>query len=92
MHITESLRSNEKLQGENLTDFRRPATCTFLRGILKVSATEQLVFKFICDLIGGGGGFFLACEDFGSTFDSSFPVCAFFLSFFFLKWRLARAH
>ena len=28
-----------------------------------------------------GGGFFLACEKFGRTFDHSFPVCAFFLSF-----------
>ena len=24
------------------------------------------------------GGFFLACEDFGRMFDSSFPTCAFF--------------
>ena len=39
---------------------------------------------------GGGGGFLLACEDLGRMFDHSFPVCAFF--FFFLKWRLARAH
>ena len=40
---------------------------------------------------GGGGGdsdFILACEDFGRMFDHSFPVSA----FFFLKWRLARAH
>ena len=35
----------------------------------------------------GGGGFFLACEDFGRMFDNSFSACA-----FFLKWRLARAH
>ena len=27
---------------------------------------------------GGDGGFFLACEDFGRVFDSSFPACAFF--------------
>ena len=26
----------------------------------------------------GGGGFFLACEDFGRMFDNSFPACAFF--------------
>ena len=42
---------------------------------------------------GGGGDFFLACEDFACMFDHSFPTCAsssFF--FFFLKWRLARAH
>ena len=26
---------------------------------------------------GGGGGFFLACEDFGRMFDQSFPACAF---------------
>ena len=32
-----------------------------------------------------GGGFFLACEDFGRMFNNSFPACAFF------KWRLACA-
>ena len=26
---------------------------------------------------GGGGGFFLACEKFGSMFDHLFPACAF---------------
>ena len=26
----------------------------------------------------GGGGFFLACEDFGRMFDNSFSACAFF--------------
>ena len=31
---------------------------------------------------GGGGGFFIACEDFARIFDNSFPACAFF--FFFL--------
>ena len=31
---------------------------------------------------GGGGGFFLACEDFGRMFDSSFPACAFLFFFF----------
>ena len=39
--------------------------------------------------MGEGGGFFLACEDFGRMFDNSFPACAFF---FFLKWRLGRTH
>ena len=34
----------------------------------------------------GGGGFFLACEDFGRMFDNSFPACA-----FLFKWRLGRA-
>ena len=34
-------------------------------------------------------GFFLSCEDFGRMFDYSFPACTFF---FFLTWRLARAH
>ena len=29
-------------------------------------------------------------KDFGRTVDRLFPACAFF--FFFLKWRLARAH
>ena len=32
--------------------------------------------------IYGGGGFFLACEDFGRMFDSSFPTCAFVCVFF----------
>ena len=32
--------------------------------------------------IGGGGGFFLACEDFGRMFDHSVPACACFLLFF----------
>ena len=44
---------------------------------------------------GGGGDFFLVCEDFGRGFDNSYPACAFsfFLSFFlFFKRRLARAH
>ena len=31
---------------------------------------------------GGGGGFFLACEDFARMFDNSFPACAFFFFFF----------
>ena len=26
-----------------------------------------------------GGGFFLACEDFGRMFDNSIPACAFFI-------------
>ena len=30
----------------------------------------------------GGGGLFLACEDFGRMFDSSFPACTFFLLLF----------
>ena len=31
----------------------------------------------------GGGGFFLVHEDLGKMFNHSFPVCNFFLSFFF---------
>ena len=34
------------------------------------------------DTCGGGGGFFLACEDFERMFDHSFLAWAFFLSFF----------
>ena len=37
--------------------------------------------------VGGGGGFFLACEDFGRMFDHPFAAC----THFFKKWRLARA-
>ena len=37
---------------------------------------------------GGGGGFFLACEDFGRMFDHySLPAL-----FFFFKWILAHVH
>ena len=28
---------------------------------------------------GGGGGFFLACEDYGRMFDKSFPACGWFV-------------
>ena len=34
----------------------------------------------------GGGGFFLACEDFGGMFDHSLPACAFFF-FFYVEIR-----
>ena len=37
---------------------------------------------------GGGGGFVLACDDFGRMFDNSFPACA----FFFLGGKKGRAH
>ena len=42
----------------------------------------------------GGGSFFLPFEDFGKMFNNSFPAyaIALFFSFFFFKWRLARAH
>ena len=39
---------------------------------------------------GGGGGFFLACEDFWENVRQFIPRLRFF--FFFLKWRLACAH
>ena len=32
----------------------------------------------LCNQNGGGGGFFLMCEDLGRMFDSSFPACTFF--------------
>ena len=35
----------------------------------------------------GGGGLFIAREDFGRMCNQSFPACP-----LFLKWRLARAH
>ena len=28
---------------------------------------------------GNGGGFYLACEDFGRKFDHSFPACVFLI-------------
>ena len=38
-------------------------------------------------LDGDGGGFFLACENFGRMFDNSFPACAFFFFFFKVEIR-----
>ena len=35
------------------------------------------------DYSAHGGGFFLACKDFGRMFDHSFPACAFFFYNFF---------
>ena len=32
----------------------------------------------------GGGGFFLACEDFGRMFNHSIPACAFLCVFLFV--------
>ena len=49
--------------------------------------------SYITDLLFStdtGGGFDLACEDFGNIFDNSFPPCVF--SVVLLKWRLARAN
>ena len=37
------------------------------------SAKPRIMMMTIC---GGGGGSFLACEDFGKMFDSSFPARA----------------
>ena len=45
--------------------------------------------------LSGGGGFFLACEDFEKMFDNLFPACAFLFILFiylFFKWRLAPTH
>ena len=49
------------------------------------------VFNFVVSIhiVGGSVGFFLASEDLGRMFNQSFPA---WLFFFFLKWRLARAH
>ena len=41
----------------------------------------------------GGGGFTLACQDFGRTFDSSLPAYTLFFSLFFFKVEtMGRAH
>ena len=57
---------------------------------------RKLTFCFSADLWqaranggSGGGGFFLAGEDFGRMFNHSFPVCIFF--FFFVSGNY-RAH
>ena len=40
----------------------------------------SLHHPFIATQNGGGGGFFLACEDLGRMFDNLFSACAFFFS------------
>ena len=40
---------------------------------------------------GGGGGFFLACENFGKMFNNEFPAGAFII-FFKKMCRLAHAY
>ena len=49
-------------------------------------AVQVLMYPRRINGYGGGGVFFLVCEDFGRMFDKSFPAGAFF---FFFKWRLA---
>ena len=56
-----------------------------MRQLISIVSTHPLLRTY-----GGCGGSFLACKDFGRMLNHSFPACAFF--FFFLKWRLARAH
>ena len=53
------------------------------------SSVKLLKTKFLPDsvetlwlLIGGSGGFFLACDNFWRMFDNSFPAFAFFFFFF----------
>ena len=42
---------------------------------------------------GGGGDFFLVCEELGGSFYDLLPDCAvFFVCLFVLKWRSARDH
>ena len=36
--------------------------------------------QFLCTKTDVGGGFFLACKDFGGMFNNSFPACTFFLT------------
>ena len=46
----------------------------------------QWLLEMVCSCLTGGGGFFLACKDFGRMFSLSFPACTFF--FFFLEISL----
>ena len=48
-----------------------------------LEAQMRLLGAVFCLCGVGGGGFFLACEDFGRMFYNSFPACAFF--FFLLE-------
>ena len=43
------------------------------------------------DTLENDPGILLACEEFGRRLDRSYPACV-CVFFFFLKWRLARAH
>ena len=62
---------------------KTPERTIFCRGrpCSKMQTVCRGVFLFV---------FVFACEDFERMFDHSFPACAFF--FFFLKWKLGRAH
>ena len=60
-----------------------------------LSISERKEGDFV--LGGGGGDFFLACEDVRRMFDDSFPPVRFslflcLLLLLFSKWRLGRAH
>ena len=68
------IRCSTLYNGLGLTSVKRT---TYFSALCPV-----LGFFFFLDRHGDGGGFFLACEDFGGRFDDSFPVRAFF-SFFF---------
>ena len=48
-----------------------------------LEAQMRLLGAVFCLCGVGGGGFFLACEDFERVFENSFPACTIFL--FFLK-------
>ena len=47
----------------------------------------SLKFKMVCG--DGGGGFFLACENFGRMFDNSFSTYDFFLLLLFFKVEIS---
>ena len=58
-------------------------------GEVEMNILHNRKLLHLCSNGGGGGSFFLACEDFGECSTTHFPHTLFF---FFLKWRLARAH
>ena len=64
-----------------------PQTAESVGSVNKLSIEETDELKLILTWIqplsswahcGGGGGFFLACKDFGKMFNNAFPACAIF--------------
>ena len=66
--LLQSFFVSRKISGFSLVMYSVFAFFLFLSGVA-------------VDLVCGGGGVFLACEDLGRTFNHSFPACIFFFFF-----------
>ena len=67
-----------KITCDRLTDKGKTYTEKGLRFFWRLFLLFVIIVYFIQRL--NGGGFFLACEDFGRMFDNSFAACAIFKS------------